>query len=233
MSIEISSSYLPYNISHIPPSKSNFNSTEDVTRERDEDKGKGGSLSLSSLDKQKKDNQEDKKDILGKKLTPQQERKVEELKRIDRHVRAHEQAHVAAGGPYVRGGPSYSYVIGPDGKRYAVAGEVTIDMSPVPGDPDATIRKEETVRRAALAPSDPSPQDLAVAAKAQQIEMEAELEKMKEEAEELKKETATSKVNSSMISASPVESLKRDKVFSYYNGFSSSSNLSSSFDLVA
>ena len=122
-----------------------------------------------------------------KKSDPKKEKKIQELKRIDAHVKAHEQAHIAAGGPYIRGGPQYSYVIGPDGNRYAVAGEVKIDVSPVPGNPDATIRKAQVIKRAALAPSDPSPQDRAVAAKADQMAMKARIEKYREQAEEMAK----------------------------------------------
>ncbi len=233
MDIGISSSYLPPKSYYVPPSRSDSRSPFFIEKEKGKDKREG--LSLSSLGKEQKREEGNKKGILGKKLSPQQEQKVEELKRIDRHVRAHEQAHVAAGGPYVIGGPVYSYVIGPDGNRYAVAGEVKIDMSPVPGDPDATIQKEETVRRAALAPSDPSPQDLAVAARAEQLEMEAELEKMREEVERLQKDTGASQGKGipPMSSGSSIESLKREKVFSYYNAFSaSSSDLSSSFHLM-
>lgn len=88
-----------------------------------------------------------------------------ELKKIDQRVRQHEAAHIAAGGSYVSKAASYSYKLGPDGNRYAVAGEVGIDVSPE-RDPRATVQKMAVVQRAALAPADPSPQDRAVAAKA-------------------------------------------------------------------
>lgn len=58
-------------------------------------------------------------------------------------------AHQTAGGPYT-GGASYDYEVGPDGKRYAVAGEVPIDYGPVPGDPQATVEKMQTVIAAAM-----------------------------------------------------------------------------------
>lgn len=88
-----------------------------------------------------------------------------DLKARDREVRAHENAHRAAGGNLVRGG-SYDYQQGPDGKRYAVGGDVQIDTTPVPDDPRATADKMAQVIRAALAPAEPSPTDLAVAAQA-------------------------------------------------------------------
>jgi hypothetical protein len=57
-------------------------------------------------------------------------------------------------------------VTGPDGQRYATGGEVGIDVSPVANDAQATLLKAETIRRAALAPAQPSGQDLSVASKA-------------------------------------------------------------------
>ncbi|MFG0316505.1 MAG: putative metalloprotease CJM1_0395 family protein, partial [Planctomycetota bacterium JB042] len=55
-------------------------------------------------------------------------------------------------------------------------GEVSIDVSPVPGDPEATIRKMEVVRKAALAPQEPSVQDQRVAQKASVQEAQARRE---------------------------------------------------------
>ena len=52
----------------------------------------------------------------------------------------------------IAGAPRFRFVRGPDGKFYAVAGEVSIDTSAVPGNPRATIRKMQQVKRAALAP---------------------------------------------------------------------------------
>lgn len=107
----------------------------------------------------------------------QAERQVlQELKARDREVKAHEQAHIAAGGRYVQGGANYSYRIGPDGKMYAVGGEVSIDVSPVPGDPQSTIEKAEAIQRAARAPAQPSAQDASVAAQAASMEMQARME---------------------------------------------------------
>jgi hypothetical protein len=96
-----------------------------------------------------------------------------QLKARDSEVRAHESAHIAAGGRYITGGASYTYQKGPDGGQYAVGGEVGIDSSPVPGKPEETAEKMRIVRAAALAPSDPSAADLSVAASAAQVEAEA------------------------------------------------------------
>lgn len=117
-------------------------------------------------------------------LTEEERRQVEKLSQRDKEVRAHEQAHIAAGGSYVRGGANYQYERGPDGKLYAVGGEVSIDASPIPNNPAATIRKMETVVRAALAPSQPSGQDYQVAAKAQMEISQAQMELMKKRGKE-------------------------------------------------
>lgn len=108
----------------------------------------------------------------------QKQQKIQELKQTDQEVRAHEAAHVSAGGQYVQGGAHYTTVTGPDNQEYAVAGEVNIDTAPIPGDPDATIEKAKTVRRAALAPANPSAQDQQVAAQAAQMETVARMEKL-------------------------------------------------------
>lgn len=109
-------------------------------------------------------------------LNSEEIRELTELKQRDREVRAHEQAHIAAGGSYVRSGAQYEYEKGPDGKRYAVGGEVQIDTSKVPGDPEATLRKMQAIRGAAMAPANPSAQDRRVAAKATQSENKARME---------------------------------------------------------
>ncbi len=114
-------------------------------------------------------------------LTDEEKQQVQKLEVRDREVRAHEMAHIAAGGQYVRGGANFEYQTGPDGKRYAVGGEVSIDSSEVSGDPEATVRKMQVVRKAALAPAQPSAQDRAVAAQASQTQVQARAE-IREEA---------------------------------------------------
>lgn len=109
-------------------------------------------------------------------LSDEEQAEVTELKARDREVRAHEQAHVNAGGSLVTKGASYGYNTGPDGIRYAVSGEVQIDITPVEDDPQATLNKMTQVQRAALAPIDPSSQDYAVAARASQLALRAQVE---------------------------------------------------------
>ena len=109
-------------------------------------------------------------------LNEEQKQQVQELKKRDAEVKSHEQAHMASGGGLVQGGASFEYQSGPDGKMYAVGGEVKIDMSPE-RTPEATIRKIQQVRRAALAPAEPSGTDRAVAAQASQMEARARAER--------------------------------------------------------
>lgn len=106
-------------------------------------------------------------------LSPEAQSQLRELRQRDAEVRSHEQAHLAAGGPHVTGGASYTYQKGPDGRQYAIGGQVSIDASAVPGDPEATKEKARQVRRAALAPGAPSGQDQQVAIKAARLEAEA------------------------------------------------------------
>lgn len=115
----------------------------------------------------------------GGELSLGQQRQLVALQRADREVRAHEQAHMAAGAGLVRGS-SYSYEAGPDNRRYAVAGEVSIDVSPG-RTPEETIAKARQIRAAALAPADPSTADRQVAAAASQMEMQAQRELMQAE----------------------------------------------------
>jgi hypothetical protein len=96
---------------------------------------------------------------------------VAELSARDREVRVHEQAHKSAGGQ-LAGSATYEYERGPDGKSYAVEGEVPINLVDA-GDPEKTKALAEQVQRAALAPAEPSTQDRRVAAQASQMRQEA------------------------------------------------------------
>ncbi len=120
----------------------------------------------------------------GEPLTDQELRQLTDLKKRDAEVKAHERAHLAAAHGFARGGAHYEYQAGPDGRRYAVGGEVSIDTS-AERDPEATVRKMEIVRRAALAPKNPSAQDRRVAASASQRETVARREIVIQHREEL------------------------------------------------
>ncbi|RTR16620.1 hypothetical protein EJ903_20235 [Azospirillum griseum] len=107
-------------------------------------------------------------------LSPQAQQQVQKLKQVDAEVRQHEAAHQAAGGGHA-GAASFTFTRGPDGKSYATAGEVPIDIS-AESTPSATIAKMEQVKAAALAPSEPSPQDQRVAAQADALSAKAQAE---------------------------------------------------------
>ena len=111
----------------------------------------------------------------SRQFTEEEQKRIDELKKIDTQVRAHEAAHQAAAGGLARG-KSFTYTTGPDGGQYAVGGEVQIDTSPIPNNPQATISKMQQVQRAALAPADPSGQDMAVAAQAAAAAQQARTE---------------------------------------------------------
>ncbi len=111
----------------------------------------------------------------GEPLKPEEMVQLQELKKIDQKVRAHEQAHMGAAGGLATSGVSLSFTKGPDGQSYAVGGEVSIDTSKG-ATPQETLAKMMKVRAAALAPSDPSPQDRKVAASASVAMSEARAE---------------------------------------------------------
>ena len=111
-------------------------------------------------------------------LSLEEQRIVTELQAADTNVRAHEAAHMAAGGG-LTSPASYTYERGPDNKMYAVAGEVGISTGEG-NTPQESLNKAQTIRRAALAPADPSPQDLKVAAQAASMEMSARAQIMQE-----------------------------------------------------
>ncbi|WP_457560601.1 putative metalloprotease CJM1_0395 family protein [Caminibacter sp.] len=105
---------------------------------------------------------------------PKIKEEITKLQAIDNKVRAHELAHKAAGGS-LAGAPSYGYVTGPDGKKYAISGEVPIKLHKGKT-PEETIKIAEQVKAAALAPADPSPQDLKVAQNAEMMAAKARQE---------------------------------------------------------
>lgn len=114
--------------------------------------------------------------------TPEEQEEIESLAERDKEVRTHEQAHAAAGGQYA-GAPQYQYTTGPDNKSYVTDGEVSIDISEAQT-PEQTVTKMQQVRAAALAPAQPSSQDLKVAAEAAQKAFEARKEIAQEKAQD-------------------------------------------------
>jgi hypothetical protein len=101
------------------------------------------------------------------------------------------------------GGPSLQYTIGPDGRLYAVGGEVKLDTSEVPNNPEATIKKAQTLRRAALAPAEISAQDRQVATEARAMEMRARQELMRERKAEAEETKTTARSHDSQTNHPP------------------------------
>jgi hypothetical protein len=189
-------------LSGISPSYPSFTSFEPYS----DNTGRSSSNTADSPDVKKTATSSSAQTDTVNELTEEEKQQVEKLKARDREVRAHERAHVAAGGQYVRGGAHFEYQTGPDRKRYAVGGDVSIDTSEVNGNPRATIQKMQIVRKAALAPAQPSGQDRAVAAQASQKEIKARQE-LKEEVAEERKEHGSSEI--------PQENKNPPKTYTY------------------
>lgn len=113
-------------------------------------------------------------------LTQQEQQEVSELKTTDAQVRAHEHAHLAAAAGLKTSGPNYEYETGPDGEKYAVAGDVNVSYQSS-SDPEVNLRNAQQLRAAALAPADPSAQDRKVAAQAEREIAQARQEIMQEQ----------------------------------------------------
>ena len=90
-------------------------------------------------------------------------RVLEKFKNSDSQIRTHEQSHAANGNTTTP--ISYKYQTGPDGKMYAVGGEVHLDTS-LPSDPKAAAFKLSQIQRASSAPSDMSGADSHIAIQA-------------------------------------------------------------------
>lgn len=154
-----------------------------ITSDRPSQAASGGVAARSSDTRDNQASQNNRPDANGQvgtarnsaQLSDADLQRVRELQQRDREVRAHELAHVAAGAGLILRGASFTYETGPDGQRYAVGGEVTIDTSPG-RTPEETLSKAGRIKAAALAPADPSPQDRQVASQADMMAAEARVE---------------------------------------------------------
>lgn len=116
------------------------------------------------------------------KLSDDEKRLVKELQSRDMEVRSHESAHQTGGAS--TGAASYSYQQGPDGKMYAIGGEVSISYK-ASSNPQETIQNTQAIIAAAMAPSNPSPQDHAVASSARIMQMKAQQQLTRQRDEEM------------------------------------------------
>lgn len=151
------------------------------------------------------DDREQRKQQAEKQRREAEQKIVDQLAARDREVRAHEQAHAAVGGQYASS-PNYTYQRGPDGVSYAIGGEVSIDTSPIPNDPEATLRKAEQIARAANAPAEPSGQDRVVAAQAAKMAQQARVEISRQAQEKVQEEKPIQSEE-----ASPVDDIEARK----------------------
>ncbi|WP_457746500.1 putative metalloprotease CJM1_0395 family protein [Sulfurimonas sp.] len=117
------------------------------------------------------------------KLNEDEKRVVRDLQSRDSQVKAHEAAHQAAGGG-MTGAASYTYQQGPDGKMYAIGGEVSISTKGG-STPQEAIANARQVAAAAMAPANPSAQDYSVASSARVMEMKAQQQLSRQRLEEI------------------------------------------------
>jgi len=120
-------------------------------------------------------------------LSQDEKQLVIDLQTRDAEVKAHEAAHQSGGAS--TGAATYTYQQGPDGKMYAIGGEVSVSFQ-TGSTPQETIANAQAVIASALAPADPSGQDMAVASSAMVMMMKAQ-QQLAREAQEavLGKET--------------------------------------------
>ncbi|GAB1484236.1 hypothetical protein MASR2M78_30540 [Treponema sp.] len=113
--------------------------------------------------------------VEAKKTEPDMQISDEALAR-NREVRSHENAHMAALGGAAASPILYDEVRGPGGEKIAVGGKIAVDLSEVPGDPEASLRKARNIISAAYAPGEPSAADMRTAARAYDLARKAQEE---------------------------------------------------------
>lgn len=133
--------------------------------------GEGGTAGTAQSASRQAAPESRKNTVPPRELTPEEKRIVAELQQIDRRVRDHERAHLAAGSGVITSTADFTYTYGPDGRAYAIAGEVGIDTSPE-SKPEDNIYKGQRIQAAALAPRDPSPTDYHVASIGSRMELQ-------------------------------------------------------------
>ena len=97
---------------------------------------------------------------------------IEELKRRDKEVRAHESAHGANPELVKFGSTQFDYTIGPDGKAYATGGRVILSTGSSKT-PEEALLKVEALKKASRAPGEPSSKDFQALNAAVAMEFEA------------------------------------------------------------
>ena len=142
-----------------------FNKTDTKEEPSEEEKNK-------ELEKLKESNE----------LSEDEKHLVLDLQSRDAEVKAHEAAHQSGGA--TTGGATFTYQQGPDGKMYAIGGEVSVSFQ-TGSTPQKTIANAQAVIASALAPADPSGQDMAIASSAMVMIMKAQQQLSKETQNEI------------------------------------------------
>jgi len=91
-------------------------------------------------------------------------REIQRADNWEASVVQHERSHMQTGGEFA-GAATYVYGKGADGKTYITGGEVSMKV-PAGGDLERLSYALERVKRAAMSPANPSPQDMMTAAMA-------------------------------------------------------------------
>lgn len=148
-----------------------------------------------------KNNQEAKGTLsANEKLSQEDKQIIADLKARDAEVKTHEQAHRAAAAGINASAPSYDYETGPDGKKYAVGGEVNVSFREG-GSAESNVAKAQAMKAAALAPAQPSSQDLSAARNADALIVKFKEQQIQENEEIAKKsdDTDTTKNNDAVV----------------------------------
>ena len=135
----------------------------------------GYSYTFRSKEEKSKEIGSSEKSSQVEELSKAEKAQITDLQARDAEVKAHEAAHQGGGG----GAATYTFQQGPDGKMYAIGGEVSISLK-TGSTPEETIANAMQVVAAATAPANPSSQDMAVAASAKSMIIKAQQEKIKE-----------------------------------------------------
>jgi hypothetical protein len=142
----------------------------DAARDRAEHEiaAKRRQLEIDRLVREEKDAKDAGAPVDARGLTVREAALIIELERMDRDVRDHKMAHYFGAQPHTAF-PEYWYVRGPLGRRYAASGITRFDASVIEGDVPGSIVKLQKLRRAALAPREPSEEDRRVVAAIDQL----------------------------------------------------------------
>ena len=120
---------------------------------------------LEKIDKQDQVEATTKKDYIEESSKAQNhdqkdfQRVLDKFKKTDADIKSHEQIHASIG--QTTSPISYNYQEGPDGKMYAIGGQVRLDTS-IPSDPKAAAFKLDMIEKAAAGPMNSSGADSSI-----------------------------------------------------------------------